>query len=178
MLRLRLPTATATTATATADRSRALFWLVTLGGAVPLLAVRYMPFTDMPEHVAAIATIARGTGDGTYTIAFGSSQYLLYHALGAAIAVVVRDAVLANQILLAAVAVAWPLAFRSLLRALGRDERLALFAPMVFYSRPLLIGFLPYVASVPIALFALAVFARARQRPTLRRGIAICALGI
>jgi hypothetical protein len=149
---------------------------------VPLLAVRYMPFTDMPEHVAAIATLSRLIGDphaaGPYEVSFGSSQYLLYHLVGALLALAVRDAVLANQILLAVVAVAWCVSLRALLRALGRDERLAIFGAMPLYGRPLMVGFLPYLASVPIALFALATFARARAKPTPGRAVALGALSV
>lgn len=111
-----------------------------------------------------------------YVVDFGRSQYLLYHALGGALTVVVRDAVLANQLLLATVAVMWPVSVRALLRATGRDERIAIFATMVFYDRALAIGFLPYLASVPLALFTLAVLARHCREPSRARGAAVAVL--
>lgn len=132
--------------------------------AAPLFVVRFLPFTDAPEHVAAIATIARllpgGGGDHGYVAALSESQYFLYDLLGALGARALGDAVLANRLLLATAAFTWPFAFRSLLRALGRDDRLALLSPMLFWSRALVVGFLPFVASVPLALFALATFTR------------------
>jgi len=82
-------------------------------------------------------------------VAFGHSQYLLFHAVGALIARVVGDAVLANKLLFAVVAVMWPVSVRALLRALGRDERLAIFAAMVFWNRATIVGLEPYVASYP-----------------------------
>jgi hypothetical protein len=149
-----------------------LFWLTTIASAAPLFAARYLPFTDLPEHVAAMATLsdlAPGGGGASYEIALGDSQYLVYHATGALLTRALGDAILANQLLLAAVAVLWPLSFRSLLRAFERDERIALFAPMLFWSRALAIGFLPFVASVPVALWALALLVRTLREPTPRR---------
>ena len=124
-------------------------------------SIRYLPFTDLPEHVAAIATLARllpgGGGAPAYAISWSSSQYLLYDLIGAVLTRIIGDAVLANRLLLAAVAIAWPYAARSLLRALDRDERVAILAPATFWviarSRS---EFLPFVASVPVALFSLA----------------------
>jgi hypothetical protein len=159
-----------------------VFWTTTLASIVPLLTTRFLPFTDLPEHVAAIGTVARMiTGDRVadpYVVDLARSQYFLYHAIGGALAVVTRDAIRANQLLLAVVAVLWPVSLRSLLRATGRDERFAIFGTMLFYSRPLAIGFLPYLASVPIAVFALAVLARHCRRPTWGRGIALMVLAV
>lgn len=160
---------------------RSLFWLTAIANAVPLLMVRYAPFTDLPEHVAAMATIARllpGGGGAPYVVALRESQYLLYHVVGALLTRLLGDAVLANQLLLVVVAIAWSLSTRALLRAFGRDERLALFAPMVFWSRPLLIGFLPFVAAVPLALFALARVVEIARKPTLRRFAGLAALSL
>ena len=166
----------AATATGSERRWRAAFWASAGASAAPFLLTRHPPFADLPEHVVAIATLARltsGHDAGPYVVDASHSQYLLYHAAGAAITLVVGDAVLASQLLVAAVAVAWPVAFRSLLRAMGRDERLALFAPMVFFNRALLMGFLPFVASVPLGLFAIGWTIRTCERPTLRRAVAL-----
>lgn len=165
-------------------RWSAVFWAATLSSVVPLLATRFLPFADLPEHVAAIGSVARllsGEGGGAadpYVVDFARSQYLLYHALGGVLTLVTRDAILSNQLLLAATAVLWPLSLRSLLRATGRDERFAIFAPMVFFSRALAIGFLPYLASVPLALFALALVVRHARRATTRRGLGIAVLAV
>ena len=91
---------------------------------------------------------------------------------------IIGDAVLANRLLLAAVAVAWPYALRSLLRALGRDERVAILAPATFWNRALTIGFLPFVASVPLALFALAALLRQLDKPTRKGGIVLAVLAL
>ncbi len=158
-----------------------VFWLTALASALPLFAVRYLPLTDLPEHVAVIATLARlmpGGGGAPYEVALGDSQYLLFHAVGAVLARLVGDAVLANRLLFASVAVLWPVAARSLLRAMKRDERLAIFAVMVFWNRATIVGLEPYVASVPLALFGLAVVVRQMRELTWRRGVALTALAL
>ncbi len=174
--------------TATAIRESAprrfwslVFWVTTIATALPLVAIRHPPFTDLPEHVAAIATLAKllpGGGGAPYEIAFGSSQYFLYPLSGAILTRLVGDAVLAHGILLASVALLWPVSLRSLLRALKRDERLAIFGCMVVYNRALVIGFLPFVASVPIALFALAAVVRHLDEPSWRRGALVGSLAL
>jgi hypothetical protein len=145
------------------------FWASALVNALPLLATRHLPFTDAPEHTAAMATLARlmpGGGGAPYEVAFVKSQYLLFHSAGAVVTVLVGDAVLANTVLLFFVALAWPVAMRSLLRAFGRDERLAVFAGMVFWNRATMTGLEPYIASVPLMLFCLAVFIQQLEQPT------------
>jgi hypothetical protein len=158
-----------------------VFWVVAIATALPLFATRYPPLTDVPEHVAVIATLARllpGGGGAPYEVAFGHSQYLLFHAVGAVLARAVGDAVLANKLLFALVAVMWPVSMRALLRAQGRDERLAIFAAMVFWNRATIVGLEPYVASVPLALFGLAVLVRQVRTTTWRRSAALSALSI
>ena len=147
----------------------------------PTASFGTLPLTDVPEHVAVIATLARlmpGGGGAPYELALGNSQYLLYHAVGALIARAIGDAVLANKLLFALVAVMWPVSARSLLRAMGRDERLAIFAAMVFWNRATIVGLEPYVASVPLALFGLAVVVRQVAEPTWRRGVTLALLAI
>src|SRR4029077_10702256 len=83
-----------------------------------------------------------------------------YHLSGAVLTALVGDGALANRLLLAIAGVAFPFSLRALLRAASRDERLAIFACLPFWSRALVLGFLPFVASIPIAFYALALFVR------------------
>ena len=148
---------------------------------VPLWSGTLLPFSDMPEQVAVIATL-RHWGDpawsGAYVLDVGKSQYVLYHLVGALLAVPLGSAELANLVLLSAVGLSSPYAFRSLLRALGRDERLALFAVPVFWSRPLVMGFLPYVAAVPFVLWGLALAVKQYEEPRRRRALGLAALSV
>ncbi|HVH45320.1 MAG TPA: hypothetical protein VM925_23365 [Labilithrix sp.] len=145
---------------------------------VPILATPYLPFTDAPEHAAVMATLrfwSDPTYSGAYELAIFRSQYLVYHLAGAGLTAVVGDAALASRLLLVVAGVTLPLSFRALLRAAGRDERLALFACLPFWSRALVIGFLPFVASIPIAFAALALAIRLVRKPS-RKGAVVLAL--
>jgi hypothetical protein len=158
-----------------------VFWVAAVVTALPLFAARYPPLTDVPEHVAVIATLARlmpGGGGAPYEVALGSSQYLLFHAVGAVLTRAIGDAVLANKLLFALVAVLWPVSLRALLRAVGRDERLAIFGAMVFWNRATIVGLEPYVASVPLALFGLAMVIRQVREPKWWRTSGVGALAL
>jgi hypothetical protein len=135
----------------------------------------------MPEQIAVIATLRHwndAAWSGSYVLDVGKSQYVLYHLVGALLAVPLGSAELANLVLLSAVGIATPYAFRSLLRALGRDERLALFAVSIFWSRPLVMGFLPYVASMPVVAYGLALAVRQNEAPRRSRAFGLAALAV
>ncbi len=108
-----------------------------------------------------------------YALSGRGSPYLAYHVAGALLARVTGDPILANRLLLTAIGLAIPYATRALVVAFRGDERLALFGCAAFWCRPLVIGFLPFMAAVPVTLFVLALVARQREAPTLRRGVAL-----
>lgn len=154
-----------------------------LATALPLFATKYLPFCDLPEHVAAIATFRHWFDPAWrlqeyYSLAFDRSQYLAYHLAGALLAVPLGSAERANLALLSVTAVSYPYAARALLRAFGRDERLAVFACSAFWSRSLVVGFLPYVASVPVVLYGLSLVARQARAPTTGRAVALGAVSV
>jgi hypothetical protein len=142
--------------------------------AAPLWSARYLPFTDLPQHAAAIATLRHWwdpawKAQEYFTLALGQSNYLLYYVAGALLAVPCGSAERANVVMLSAVAVALPYSLRSLLRALGRDERLALFGAPLFWNQTLLIGFFNYLAALPLLLAGLSLAARQAQVPSKGR---------
>jgi hypothetical protein len=148
---------------------------------LPVLATRYFPSTDIPEHVAVIATLRHWRDpvfSGPYELNALRSQYLLYHLAGALVSLVIPDAELANRLLLACVGAAFPLAFRALLRAAGRDPRLSLFACLPFLGRPLVLGFLPFLASIPLLFGGLALVFRQKKEPSRRRFVALALLAL
>ncbi len=151
-----------------------------LASVTPLWCAKYLPFCDLPEQLTVIASF-RHWGDpqwsGGYELAVGRSQYVLYHLVAAVLAVPL-GAETANLVVLSTVGIATPFALRCLLRALGRDERLALFAVPVFWSRPLVMGFLPYVASMPLVAYGLALAVRQWESPRRGRSCALAALPI
>jgi len=148
-----------------------------------LWSAPYLPFTDLPQHAAAIATLRhwgdpQWKGQEYFILALGRSQYLLYYLAGALIAFLVGTAERANLVLLSATALAFPYALRSLLRALRGDDRLALFAAPLFWSQSLLIGFFNYVAALPVLLWGLALAVRDAQEPRPRRTGLLAALAV
>ena len=146
---------------------------------VPLWSAAHLPFTDLPQHVAAIGTLRHWwdpvwRSQDYFTLALGQTQYLLYYLLGAALAFPLGTAERANLVLLSLTAIAFPYSLRSLLRALKADTRLALFAVPLFWSQALLIGFFNYVAAMPLTLWGLALAVRGDKPKTL----AVCSIAL
>jgi hypothetical protein len=140
---------------------------------VPLWSAAHLPFTDLPQHAAAIGTLRHWwdpawKSQEYFTLALGQTQYLLYYLAGAALAFPFGTAERANLVLLSLTAVAFPFSMRSLLRALKADARLALFACTLFWSQALLIGFFNYVAAMPLLLWGLSLAVRNAEAPSRR----------
>jgi hypothetical protein len=159
-------------------------WLLlacALANVVPLWSTAHLPFTDLPQHVAAIATLRHWfdpvwKSRDYFTLALGQTQYLLYYLAGAVLAFPFGTAERANLVLLSLTAIAFPYSLRSLLRALKADERLALFACPLFWTQALLIGFFNYVAAMPLLLWGLSLALRNAESPT-RRTFGLLAFG-
>jgi hypothetical protein len=150
--------------------------------ALPLWLVPYPPLLDMSQHAAAIEVLRQSiftrAGHPVYEPNLGHSQYLALHLLGAALAALGIPALVVCKMLLTAVAAATPAALARLMRSLGRDQRLALLAPLLFWNRALITGFLPYVASIPVLLFALSEAVRFARRPTVKDGLVLAVLAV
>src|SRR6267143_1105180 len=185
-----MPTATPTvipTAVSWTDAAHPLWPVLLLGCAVAnvaaLWSATYLPFTDLPQHAAAIASLRHWTdpqwqAQQYFTLALGRSQYLLYYLAGALLAFPLGNAERANLVLLSATALAFPYALRSLLRALRGDERLALFAAPLFWSQSLLIGFFNYLAALPLLLWGLSIAVRDAEDPRPRRTALLAAVAV
>lgn len=150
--------------------------------AAPLLFARHLPFSDLPEHVAAIATLAhyfdRSWRSAEYFQVQGifRTTYFLYHAVGALLAMALGSAERANTLLLVVTALAMVPSLAALLRAVRGEERLALVAGPLFWNRALAEGLLNYVASIPVALGGLALAVRHARAPTRRSARALGAV--
>jgi hypothetical protein len=169
-------------------RWNAVLWLVTGLLALPFLLPGWIPMTDLPEHAAAMVSIARRADpafrlDEHYFVAWTTSQYLVVHLAGALLVKLGASADLACRVLLVGLAVAWVQSSRLLLRAFGADPRLTLMSALLFWNRALVVGFLPYVASLPILFLTVAILARREHedddRPAWRRRLpTLAALGV
>ncbi len=168
------------------SRSSAWDWVLltcAVAVAAPLWVGRYLPFADLPEHVAMIATLRHWwdpawAGQHAFTLTFRHTQYLLYYLVGVLLSLVFGTAERANLVLLTAIAVGLPYSVRSFLRAAGQDERQAIFACPLFWSMPLLIGLLNYVAALPLVVWGLAQTIRQAEQPTLRRGAGLALISV
>lgn len=161
----------------------ALLWTCATANAAVLLSGRYLPFSDLPEHAAAIATLRHYFDPSwrlqeTFTLALGQTQYLLYYAVGALLSIPLGSAEHANLALLMATGFAWPFALRSLLRALGQDERVALMSGALFFNQSLLIGLFNYLAALPVLLWSLALAVHHARSPTARSALLLSAASV
>ncbi|GAC1337180.1 MAG: hypothetical protein NVSMB23_03310 [Myxococcales bacterium] len=146
-----------------------------LAAALPLWSSRFLPFQDAPQHLAAVRVIA-DYGDPFFgfqrffEIDLGRWQYLGFYLPAALFAKAVGpDA--AVRLVLTLVALALPAAAWMLLGAFGRDRRLAVFAPAVFHTAPLYLGFFNFVSSVPATLAVVALAERELRAPSTRRAV-------
>ena len=137
----------------------------------------------MPEQVAVVSAFRHWFDPSwhvadDYVFTFGKSQYVLFHVVGALLSILTGSAEVATKLLLTASGFAMPYALVLLLRALDRDPRLAVFGAAPFWSRPLTMGFVPYVASVPVTAWGLALATRQARAPTKKRAIGLAILAV
>ena len=148
----------------------------------PLLYVRYPPIQDLPQHLAAVRVLHdfRDPGLGFaafYELDLWRTQYLAYY-LAAHLLSYVVGVEPACKLLIAASLIATPYAARSLLQALGKDGRLALLTLPLAYNAHLVLGFLNFIAAIPLSLYAVALAVRQRRQHTLARAVGLAILAI
>jgi hypothetical protein len=156
-------------------RSTLLWLAVAVIASAPAWIVRYPPIQDLPFHLAAIRVIHDFTDpnfafDTDFVLRLGSTQYVFYYLLASALAYVL-GIVKANILLMSVYLGGTPLAIRELLRALGKDERLALFSVPLLINVMFMFGLLPFVLGIPILFYGLATAVRYFEHPTPKRGV-------
>jgi hypothetical protein len=158
--------------------------LSTAAAIAPLWAGELLPYQDAPQHIAAVRVLADfhtpGFGfDKWFELDLGRLQYLGFYLPAAAIAKLTGP-VIAVKLMLSLIAIATSAAFWMFLGAFGRDRRLAVFAPAVFHSTPLYLGFFNFVESVPLAFAVVALTERELRSPAAPRAavIAVAAAGL
>ncbi len=156
-------------------RPSTLFYLlVALVATAPAWIVEHPPLQDLPFHVATLRLIrsihdpAFGFTD-VYRLNLLHTEYLLYYLVGWVLSLFVGVKA-ANVGMMCLYLGGLPLGMRTLLRALGRDERLAVFAVPLGVNVMFCFGLLPFVFGFPLMLFAIAAAVRHFERPTRGRG--------
>lgn len=159
------------------ERWHALLWLVTALVVAPLCLPGWMPFCDLPEHAASMGSIAHWNDPGYrvsehFQMGWTTSQYLLLHILGGLLTKLTGSLDVTLRIILIGLAVAWVQSLRFMLKSFGGDSRLAILGALLFWNRALVLGFLPYIASLPLLFLTLGLFASRAKNVVL----AICAI--
>ncbi|HVH45168.1 MAG TPA: hypothetical protein VM925_22605 [Labilithrix sp.] len=158
--------------------------VVAFATVVPLFLSRHPPFSDMPEHLALVATMRHWWDPSWQSQTYfqlegiGRTPYWLYHVIGALLAVPLRTPERAVLALTVLSGLGFPYALRALARSLDRDPRVGLLGAPLFWNLALAEGFMSYVASIPVALWALASAIEQMRSPTLRRGVVLCGLTV
>jgi hypothetical protein len=148
----------------------------------PAWIVRYPPIQDLPFHLATIRVVhnfhsAGYHFDENFVLTLGRTQYVLYYLVGSFLAYFV-GVIGANVLLMCGYLGGTVLALRSLLRALGKDERLCLLAVPLLYNVMFLFGLLPFLLGIPLMFLALATSVRWFEEPTRARAILLGVLAV
>lgn len=163
-------------------RSELLFATLALFAVFPLWVVERPPFQDLPQHLAAIRVLADYEDPALaferfFVLDLWRTQYIAYYLVTAALALPF-GVTTANTLVLSVTLAATPYAMRSLLRSLGHDERLSVFTFPLLFNVHLMLGFLNFVAAIPLMLFGLGLSAKLRSRWRRREAIALAALAL
>jgi hypothetical protein len=158
------------------------FFALTLAAALPLWLVRWPPIQDLPQHLAAVRILTDYDAPALrfsefFTIELLRTQYLAYYLAAQGLAVFV-GVLAANKLLVSASIVGTPYAMRALLRALGRDERPALFVLPLTWNAHLVLGFFNFIAAIPLALVGLALAVRLRRAWSARRALGLATIAL
>jgi hypothetical protein len=156
------------------------FALLALAAVVPIFVVDHPPIQDLPQHLAAVRIIhdfgdARFAFERYFELALGRTQYLTFY-FAAHLLAHPFGVELATKLVLASCIVATPYAMRALLRALAQDQWLGVLVLPLTYNAHLILGFLNFVAAIPLALWGLALAVRQRLEPNDRRLVLLAAV--
>lgn len=139
----------------------------TLAVACVLLPER-VPFQDVPAHAmltGAVGDALRGVHPSLVANPWPVHGWI-YELCGYALSLMTGP-LLATRLLLAAALAATPVAVARVLRALGLPLDGVAFAPLLLLSLPVAQGYVPFVVSMPLALFALAELVSSSRRASL-----------
>ena len=159
----------------------ALTWVCAAAVCWPLLH-RFPVSIDFPEHAATVATLADLRGGGQlaswYSADFLHTQYWLAALLATALSPLAGGPAEALRWFLALALAGQLLALRWLFGSLGVDRRLTLLAGVMVWSRPVTLGFIPFLLGAPLVLLGFGLVARATAprwpNQVLLAAIALC----
>lgn len=164
-------------------RASAPFWLLaplSFALILPLWSVPWPPLQDVPQHLATIRVLhsygAPEYGFERYfSINLLRTQYLAYYLVCDLLAYIV-DVRVANLLLLSAALLWLPFSIAQLLGALRRDRVWALLALPLTYNAHVILGFLNFVAALPLMFSGLSLAVRQNETWTRRRALLLAAV--
>lgn len=149
------------------------FALLAVASTVPIWLVDFPPIQDLPQHLATIRVLHDYANPqfafATYfTTALSKTQYLTYyfavHLLAYPFGIF-----LANKLFISASLIGLPYSARALGRRLGSDPWNALLVLPLAWSSQLILGFVNFVAAIPLMLWGIAVAVDLKETFSWRR---------
>ena len=157
---------------------RSLFFAIALVMVVPLWVGDYPPIQDFPQHAAAIRVLTDFSDPALrfseyFELSLGQTQYLAYYGV-AVILAKVFGVIVGQRLLLSLALIGIAVSVRTLLRTLNRDpgspdpDSTTASGSLAFLVFPLLwnahtvLGFVNFIAAIPLAFYGLALAARLR----------------
>jgi len=137
--------------------------LLAVAALLPIWIPKWLPLQDLPQHLAAIRVLADyGNPELRFTEYFRwtpfQTQYLGYYAAVWILSIGFEIDV-ANRLFLSICLAGTPYAMRYLLRRLRRPQFLVFFTFPLLYNTFLLLGFLNFIAAIPLMLVGLGLAA-------------------
>ena len=153
-----------------------LFGAALLISVVPLWLTPFLPFVDLPQHVALVAGIHElFRGNPLFVADFEINWFTPYLAGYFLLFVLssVMPIIIASKLALSMAIIAFPWITGILLREIGADQRLKWLAIPSGYSFAVYWGFFTYALAIPLAIGLLVLTVRFERAPTTRKAIGV-----
>lgn len=150
-----------------------LFLALVAISCVPLWVPDWLPLQDLPQHLAAIRVLHSYSAEAYgfqqwFELTPMSTQYIGFYMLASLLSFIFKVETATRIVIVVSVA-AVPYAMRYLLDQLGRPMWLALFVIPLAYNTNLILGFLNFIAAIPLMLLGLGLAASFQEEMTRRR---------
>ena len=139
------------------SQSFVLLLVAAIMAALPAVVVKYPPIQDLPFHTAATRVIHDYSNpafgfEEHFVTTLGSTQYVFYYLCTSFLSYFVGVSK-ANIAMLIFYLSGTVFGLRSLVVALGKDERLALLVLPILVNMMFMFGLLPFLIGIPILFF-------------------------
>lgn len=159
-----------------------VFGVAVLGSVLPLFSSYYIPIQDLPQHVAAVRVLFDYSSpelgfEQYFERSLASTQYLSVY-LASGFLGTVFGAALGVKLVIAAALVGLPYALRAVLRELEKPESYALLSVPLAYNAHLILGFINFLAALPLLFWGVFLALRLRRAWTVPGAIGLGAVAL